>query len=56
MKNEKILRVCDVVLKIINLLGIIAQAVKATFPAESQQVVSQSDAHIIKDFMNEDLK
>lgn len=53
MKNEKIVKVCDVVIKIINLLSIIAQAVKATFPVNT---VSQEDAHLIKDFMNEDIK
>lgn len=53
MKNEKIVKVCDVVIKIINLLSIIAQAVKATFPVNT---VNQEDAHLIKDFMNEDIK
>ena len=53
MKNAKIVRVCDVVIKIVNLVAIIAQAVKAAFPAST---ISQEDAHIIKDFMNEDIK
>ena len=53
MKNEKIVEVCDVVIKIINLLGIVAQAVKSMFPVNT---ISQEDAHIIKDFMNEDIK
>lgn len=53
MKNEKIVKVCDVVIKIINLLSIIVQAVKATFPANT---VSPEDAHLIKDFMNEEIK
>lgn len=53
MKNEKIIKVCDVVIKIVNLVVLIAQAVKAAFPAST---ISQEEAHIIKDFMNGDIK
>lgn len=52
MKNEKIIKVCDVVIKIVNLVALIAQAVKAAFPG----TVSPEDAKIISDFMKEDIK
>lgn len=53
MKNEKIVAVCDVVIKIVNLVALIAQAVKAAFPVRT---VSPEDAKIISDFMKEDIK
>lgn len=53
MKNEKIVKVCDVVIKIVNLVALVAQAVKNMFPVNT---MSSEDAHIIKDFMNGDIK
>lgn len=53
MKNEEIIKVCDVVIKIVNLVALIAQAVKAAFPVRT---VSPEDAKIISDFMKEDIK
>lgn len=53
MNNEKIVKVCDVVIKIVNLVALIAQAVKAAFPFKT---VSPEDAKIISDFMKEDIK
>lgn len=53
MKNENVVKVCDVVIKIVNLVALIAQAVKAAFPCRT---VSPEDAKIISDFMKEDIK
>lgn len=53
MKNEKIVKVCDVVIKIVNLVALVAQAVKNMFPVNT---MSSEEAHIIKDFMNGDIK
>ena len=61
--NEKVNKVIDVVLKVVSLVQIIAQAVKTVFPVE-QKVVQQSssvnltqeEAHIVKDFFNGGIK
>lgn len=62
--NAKVNKVIDVVLKIVSVIQIIAQAVKAVFPVEQQVVqqqastvgMTQEEAHMLKDFYNTGVK
>lgn len=60
MKNEKIVKVCEVVIQVCNIAVIIAQAVKSAFPAmkAANQVseIDQEEAELIKQFMESKLK
>lgn len=57
MKNEKLFKVLDVVVKVASLVATVAQIVANTFKAQQTvSGISQEDAHMIKDFMNEDIK
>ena len=57
MKNEKLFKVLDVVVKIASIVATVAQIVSNTFKDQEQaSSISQEDAHIIKDFMNQELK
>ena len=57
MKNEKLFKVLDVVVKIAGIVSTVAQIIAQAFkPQISPAVMSQEDAHIVKDFMNEEMK
>lgn len=53
MKNEKVVKVCEVVIQICNIAVIIAQAVKSAFPSSSKQVASPEDVALIKEFLEQ---
>lgn len=57
MKNEKLFKLLDVVVKIASIVATVAQIVSNTFKSQEQvSSISQEEAHIIKDFMNQELK
>lgn len=57
MKNENLFKVLDVVVKIASIVATVAQIVSNTFKSQEQvSSMSQEEAHIIKDFMNQELK
>lgn len=58
MKNEKLFKVLDVVVKVASIVSTFAQIIANTFKVQEQvsSSVSQEDAHLIKDFMSEELK
>lgn len=57
MKNEKVFKLLDVIVKVANLVATFAQIISQTFKSQEQQaLVSQEDAHIVRDFMSEGLK
>lgn len=55
MKNEKIVKVCEIVIQICNTAVIIAQAIKSAFPALAKKSgnvnFTQEDAKLIKEFL-----
>lgn len=56
MKNEKIVKVCEIVIQVCNTAVIIAQAVKSAFPVIAKKSgsvpqFSQEDAKLIKEFL-----
>lgn len=57
MKNAKLFKVLDVIVKVASLVATVAQIVGNTFKAQEQvSSISQEDAHMIKDFMSQELK
>lgn len=57
MKNEKLFKILDVVVKVASIVATFAQIVSNTFKAQEQvSPIDQEEAHIIKDFMNQELK
>lgn len=57
MKNEKLFKVLDVIVKVASLVATVAQIVGNTFKAQEQvSSISQEDAHMIKDFMSQEFK
>lgn len=62
--NEKVNKVCDVIIKIIGIVQILAQAVKSVFPVsapvETKSLnsanLSQEEAHIVRDFYSQGVK
>lgn len=60
MKNEKIVEVCQVVVKVCNIALVIAQTLISAFgPKLAQKPVaeySQEDMQLIKDFLNQENK
>lgn len=58
MKNEKINKVLDVVIKVISIVSILAQAIKSAFPVSSVKTpddlgVSEENYEEIKKFLQE---
>ena len=54
--NEKVNKVIDVVLKVISVLQVVAQALKAVFPAEQAAASqSQNQQQVISNFFKGDL-
>lgn len=59
MKNEKIVKVCEIIVQVCNIAVIIAQAVKAAYPASKKSFdtkLDQEEAALIKSFMESELK
>lgn len=57
MKNEKLNKVLDFVVKIISIVSIVAQALKSAFPVEQPSVkVSGEDMEQIREFLNQGVK
>lgn len=56
--SEKIFNVLDVIVKVAGIVSTVAQIIANTFKVQQQVSVpvSQEDAHLIKDFMSEELK
>lgn len=55
--NEKLFKILDVVVKVAGIVSTVAQIIAQSFkPQVSPASMSQDDAHIVKDFMNEELK
>lgn len=48
--NEKVNKVCDVILKILGIMQILAQAVKSVFPVEVPQNVSAQNQQAVSNF------
>lgn len=57
MKNEKIVEVCEIVVKVCNIAIFIAQAIIKAFPVKkSADELDQEEAKLIKAFMESELK
>ena len=55
--NEKVYKVLDVIVKVSSIVSTVAQIIAQTFKAQGNvSKLSQDDAHIIKDFLNEEMK
>lgn len=58
MNENKMLKVLDVVIKVANVVATFAQILANTFKTQTvvKSVISQEDAHMVKDFFNGDIK
>lgn len=58
MNNEKLFKVLDVIVKVAGIVSTFAQIISNTFKVQQtvSAPISHEDAHIIRDFMNEELK
>lgn len=53
--NEKVNKVCDVIIKIIGIVQILAQAVKSVFPVEQAAASQSQNQQVISSFFKGDL-
>lgn len=54
--NEKIQKICGIVIKVCDIALVIAKTIKAAFPAQEKKYIDQEQAKLIKEFLeNEEL-
>lgn len=53
MKNEKIVKVLEVVVQVCNIAIIVAKTLIPLFPVKKQEVVSNQDTDLIRQFLEQ---